>query len=81
MESQVRQKLGRCGPGNAYNAIERLNEEFRRRIKTQTVLPCAETVPMLLWALLASGQIQMRKVDGWETLSQPIEPMPLDLAA
>jgi putative transposase len=63
------------------NAIERLNEEFRRRIKTQTVLPCAETVPMLLWALLASGQIQMRKVDGWETLSQPLEPMHLDLAA
>ena len=63
------------------NAIERLNEEFRRRIKTQTVLPCAGTVPMLLWALLASGQIQMRKVDGWETLSQPIEPMPLDRAA
>ena len=63
------------------NAIERLNEEFRRRIKTQTVLPCAETVPMLLWALLASGQIQMRKVDGWETLSQPLDTMPLDLAA
>ncbi len=63
------------------NAIERLNEEFRRRIKTQTVLPCAGTVPMLLWALLASGQIQMRKVDGRETLSQPIEPMPLDRAA
>ena len=32
------------------NAIERLNEEFRRRIKLQTVLPRAETVPMLLWA-------------------------------
>ena len=63
------------------NAIERLNGEFRRRIETQTVLPCAQTVPMLLWALLAAGQIQMRKVDGWETLSQPIEPMPLDLAA
>ena len=63
------------------NAIERLNEEFRRRVKTQTVLPCAETVPMLLWALLASGQIQMRKVDGWETLAKPIEPMALDLAA
>jgi len=63
------------------NAIERLNEEFRRRIKTQTVLPCAETVPMLLWALLASGQIKMRKVDGWQTLDKPIEPMPLDLAA
>ena len=63
------------------NAIERLNEEFRRRIKTQTVLPCADTVPMLLWALLASGQITMRKVDGWETLSQPIEPAALDRAA
>ena len=63
------------------NAIERLNEEFRRRIKTQTVLPCAETVPMLLWALLASGQIQLRKIDGWETLAHPLEPMALDLAA
>ena len=63
------------------NAIERLHEEFRRRIKTQTVLPCAETVPMLLWALLASGRIQMRKVDGWETLVQPLDTMPLDLAA
>ena len=63
------------------NAIERLNEEFRRRIKTQAVLPCAETVPMLLWALLASGQITMRKVDGWQTLDKPINPMTLDLAA
>ena len=52
------------------NAIERLNEEFKRRIKTQTVLPDAGTVPMLFWALLASGQIVMRRVDGWETLSQ-----------
>jgi len=63
------------------NATERLNEEFRRRIKAQTVPPCAETVPMLLWAIRASGQIRMREVDGWETLAQPLEPMPLDLAA
>ncbi len=54
---------------------------IRRRIKTQTVLPCAETVPMLLWALMASGQIQMRKVDGSETLSQPVGPINLNLAA
>src|SRR3954454_9877582 len=46
------------------NAIERLHEEFKRRIKTQTVLPSAETAAMLFWALLASGQITMRKVDG-----------------
>ena len=63
------------------NAIERLNEEFRRRVKTQTVLPCAETVPMLLWALMASGQIIMRKVDGWETLPQPVADATLDQAA
>ena len=63
------------------NAIERLNEEFKRRIKTQTVLPCPETVPLLLWALLASGQIQMRKVDGWETLDQLIADETLDRAA
>ena len=48
------------------NAIERLHEEFRRRIKTQAVLPDAETAPMLFWALMASGQIVMRKVDGWK---------------
>src|SRR3954452_23550704 len=46
------------------NAIERLHEEFKRRIKTQTVLPSAETAAMLFWSLLASGQITMRKVDG-----------------
>src|SRR5208337_1263266 len=45
------------------NAIERLHEEFKRRIKTQTVLPSADTAAMLFWALLASGQIIMRKVD------------------
>lgn len=36
------------------NAIERLHEKFKRRIKTQTVLPSAETAAMLFWALLAS---------------------------
>jgi len=58
-----------------------LDERRVIRIKTQTVLPYVETVPMLLWALRASGQIQMRKVDGLETLAQPLEPMALDLAA
>ena len=63
------------------NAIERLHEEFKRRIKTQTVLPSAETAAMLFWALLASGQINMRKVDGWQTLAtKPID-QPIDLAA
>ena len=46
------------------NSIERLHEEFKRRIQTQTRLPSAETAAMLFSALLASGQIAMRKVDG-----------------
>ena len=63
------------------NAIERLHEEFKRRIKTQTVLPSADTAAMLFWALLASGQISMRKVDGWHTLAtKPID-QPIDVAA
>ena len=63
------------------NAIERLHEEFKRRIKTLAVLPSADTAAMLFWALLASGQINMRKVDGWRTLAtKPID-QPIDLAA
>jgi putative transposase len=63
------------------NAIERLHEEFKRRIKTQCLLPCAETACMLFWALLASGQITLRRVDGWDTLHVAPADEPLDLAA
>jgi len=63
------------------NAIERLHEEFKRRIKTQTVLPSAETAAMLFWALLASGQIVMRKVDGWRSLAEAPSDQIIDLAA
>jgi putative transposase len=63
------------------NAIERLHEEFKRRIKTQTVLPSVDTAAMLFWALLASGQINMRKVDGWQTIAENFIGQPIDLAA
>lgn len=63
------------------NAIERLHEEFKRRIKTQTVLPSADTAAMLFWALMASGQISMRKIDGWQTLATKPFAQPIDLAA
>jgi hypothetical protein len=49
--------------------------------KTQTVLPCAETAAMLFWALLASGQIRMRKIDGWHSLATPVTDQPVALAA
>ena len=63
------------------NAIERLHEEFKRPINTQTVPPCAETAARLFWALLASGQITMRKVDGWQTLAEKPDDQIIDLAA
>jgi hypothetical protein len=51
------------------NAIERLHEEFKCRIKTQTVRLSAETAAIMFWARIASGQISMREVDGWKTLA------------
>lgn len=44
----------------ATNAVERLNDEVRC-IQTRTVPPCAETVPVLLRALMAPGPINVRK--------------------
>ena len=36
---------------------------------------------MMFWALLASGQITMRKVEGWQTLSEKPTDQTIDLAA
>ena len=63
------------------NCLERLHEEFKRRIKTQTVLPSAATAAMLFWALMASGQLIMRKIDGWQTLATTPVDQQVDLAA
>jgi transposase-like protein len=51
------------------NALERINEEFRRRTKTQAMLPSADAVLLLLFGLLRSGQIRLRRLDGWRELS------------
>ena len=77
----TRLPLGQWRSARTTNAIERLHEEFKRRIKTQTVLPSADTAAMLFWALLASGQISLRKVDGWHTLATKLIDQPIDLAA
>ena len=61
------------------NVIERLNEEFRRRVKVQGLQPNGESVCMLFWALIASGAATLRKVDGYETLDiQPKEQLDLE---
>ena len=52
------------------NAIERLNGEFRRRVKTQGSLPGAQSAELLLFGLIISGQIHMRRIDGWQDLKQ-----------
>ena len=46
------------------NALERVNEEFRRRTKTQASLPGEDAVLLLLYGLLRSGQIVLRRIDG-----------------
>lgn len=47
------------------NMIERLNEEFRRRLKTQGSHPLEASALRLLFALYHSGQIHLRRLDGW----------------
>ena len=53
------------------NAIERLNE-FRRRVKTQGSLPTEDAAVSLLFGLVASGQIRLRKIDGHTKLATVI---------
>lgn len=51
------------------NIIERLNLEFRRRTKTQGVFPTQSSVLVLLFGLVASGMVRMRKIGGYETMT------------
>ena len=55
------------------NALERINEEFRRRTKTQASLPNEEAVLLLLFGLLRSGQIKLRRLVGWQELNTVTE--------
>jgi putative transposase len=48
--------------------IERLNEEFRRRVKTQGALPTEDAALVLLFGLVVSGQIRLRRLDGWRQI-------------
>jgi transposase-like protein len=50
------------------NVIERLHEEFRRRVKTQGALPTEDAALVLLFGLVASGQIRLRRLDGWRQI-------------
>jgi transposase-like protein len=51
------------------NTIERLHEECRRRVKTQGSLPTEDAALVLLFSLVASGQIKLRRIDGWREIA------------
>jgi len=50
------------------NCLERLNEEFRRRTKTQGSFPNENAALVLFYGLLAFRQIRMRRIDGWKAI-------------
>jgi transposase-like protein len=47
------------------NVIERVNEEFRRRIKTQSQCPSEASVLVLFYSLVAGGVVRLKKISGW----------------
>jgi putative transposase len=57
------------------NALERINEEFRRRTKTQASLPGEDALLLLLYGLLRSDQIVLRRIDGRTDLPKPKTPL------
>jgi transposase-like protein len=50
------------------NPIERLNLEFKRRVKTQCSLPSETSAMLILFGLILSEQIRFRKIDGWRKM-------------
>ncbi|CAN5197970.1 IS256-like element IS1553 family transposase [soil metagenome] len=54
------------------NLIERLNGEFRRRVKTQCSLCTENAAVVILFSLVATGQIRLRKIDGWTGLANVV---------
>jgi transposase-like protein len=50
------------------NTLENLNREFRRRTKTQASFSTEAAALIILYGLVAFGQIQLRKIDGHKQL-------------
>lgn len=55
------------------NALERLNGEIRRRTKTQGSFRTETSALVLLWGLVAFGQIKLRKIDGWKDMTKTLK--------
>ena len=50
------------------NTLDNLNREFRRRTKTQASFGTEDAALIVLYGLVAVGQIQLRKIDGYNQL-------------
>ncbi len=60
------------------NVVERLNHEFRRRTKTQGVFPTQSSILVLLFGLVASGMVRMRRIGGYETMGTGVKTVEYD---
>lgn len=50
------------------NAIERMQLEFRRRVKTQAALPNEEAVLRVFFGLWISGQMKLHRINGYRDI-------------
>ncbi len=55
------------------NCLENLNREFRRRTKTQASFSNEDAAVTLLFGLVASGQIQLRRIVGYKKMPEVLE--------
>jgi transposase-like protein len=51
------------------HASERFNGEFRRRVQTPGAWPTAQAAELLLFGVVTSGQMRMRRLEGWRDLA------------
>jgi len=60
--------------------IERLHGEFRCCVKTRGSLPGEDAAVVLLFSLVASGQIKLRKIDGWQKIGSVLSQRAVEAA-
>jgi hypothetical protein len=72
---------GANGEAREQQTRSSLHEEFKRRIQNADRIAICRYCGDVVLALLAFGQINMRKVDGWRTLARKSIDQPIDLAA
>ena len=73
-------KIRRPPPTSSASAVPAESSlEFRRRTKTQALLPSQDAVLLLLFGLLRIGQIRLRRLDGWRELP-PVQLSPPEAA-